>query len=88
MTFVRSQHNRNLLQQGSDNDLLHHTVKNTQQSTCSGLMKKETKRQRRVLTETATGMTATSMTVTATIMAVAGMAVTAHTPRLVLKDTD
>jgi hypothetical protein len=34
------------------------TVKNTRQSTSSGLMK-ETKRQRRVSTETATGITAT-----------------------------
>ena len=56
-------------------------------------MKKETKHQRRVLTETvtgmaATGMTATIMMVTATIIAVTGMAVTAHIPRLVLEDTN
>eukprot|EP00957_Ditylum_brightwellii_P197102 15016741-Ditylum_brightwellii.AAC.1 len=55
------------------------TVKNTQQSTSSGSIKNETKRQRRVLIETAMGITvmATSMTVT-------GMAVTAHIPHLVL----
>eukprot|EP00957_Ditylum_brightwellii_P170528 12980794-Ditylum_brightwellii.AAC.1 len=58
------------------------TVKNTQQSTCSGLVKKATKHQRMVLT----GMTvmATGMTVAATIMTVTGMAVTAHIPCLVL----
>eukprot|EP00957_Ditylum_brightwellii_P051552 3909445-Ditylum_brightwellii.AAC.1 len=60
------------------------TVKNTQQSTSSGLMKKETKCQRRVSTEMTTGITATSMAVAATIMMVMGMAVTAHIPRLVL----
>eukprot|EP00957_Ditylum_brightwellii_P083670 6360020-Ditylum_brightwellii.AAC.1 len=60
-------------------------------------MKKETKRQRRILTETVTGMTVTatsmtvavmSMTVAATIMMVMGMAVTAHIPHLVLEDTN
>eukprot|EP00957_Ditylum_brightwellii_P142683 10871735-Ditylum_brightwellii.AAC.1 len=55
------------------------TVKNTQQSTSSGLMKKEMKRQRRVSAETATGITATIMMVEATIMTM-----TAHIPRLVL----
>eukprot|EP00957_Ditylum_brightwellii_P166953 12709126-Ditylum_brightwellii.AAC.1 len=50
------------------------TIENTQQSTSSGLMKKEMKHQRRVSTETATGITATSMTVVATIMTVMGMA--------------
>eukprot|EP00957_Ditylum_brightwellii_P080741 6140797-Ditylum_brightwellii.AAC.1 len=39
------------------------TVKNTQQSTSPGLMKKATKNWRRVSTETATGITATDMTV-------------------------
>eukprot|EP00957_Ditylum_brightwellii_P047355 3597684-Ditylum_brightwellii.AAC.1 len=72
------------------------TIKNTRQSTSSGLMKKETKCQRRkqklnVSTEMVTGMTVTSMTVTATgmtaaatIMTVMDMAVMAHIPRLVL----
>eukprot|EP00957_Ditylum_brightwellii_P111474 8502502-Ditylum_brightwellii.AAC.1 len=70
------------------------TVKNTQQSTSSGLMKKATKYRRSVLTETATGITATIMMVTATIMMVAvtimtvtGMAVMAHISCLVLEDT-
>eukprot|EP00957_Ditylum_brightwellii_P142154 10830524-Ditylum_brightwellii.AAC.1 len=58
------------------------TIKNTQQSTSSGLMKKETKRQRRIFTETARGMTIMSMTVMATGMAVTGMAMMAHIPRL------
>eukprot|EP00957_Ditylum_brightwellii_P009594 723648-Ditylum_brightwellii.AAC.1 len=53
------------------------TIKNTQQSTSSDLMKKETKCQRRFLTEMATGITATSM-------AVMGMVVMAHIPRLIL----
>eukprot|EP00957_Ditylum_brightwellii_P069347 5264608-Ditylum_brightwellii.AAC.1 len=56
------------------------TVKNTQQSTSSGLMKKEMKRQRRVSTETATGIMAMIMTVAATVMTV-----TAHIPRLILE---
>eukprot|EP00957_Ditylum_brightwellii_P206259 15347581-Ditylum_brightwellii.AAC.1 len=61
-------------------------------------MKKEMKRQRRVSTETATGIKATIMMVAATIMMVAvaimavaatimtvtGMAVMAHIPHLVL----
>eukprot|EP00957_Ditylum_brightwellii_P184773 14073566-Ditylum_brightwellii.AAC.1 len=68
------------------------TVKNTQQSTSSGLVKKATIHQRRVLTSmmvTATGMTvmATIMTVAATIMTVTGMAVMAHISCLVLEDT-
>eukprot|EP00957_Ditylum_brightwellii_P166150 12649246-Ditylum_brightwellii.AAC.1 len=95
MTFVCSQHNRNSLRQGNNNDLLHCTDKNTQQSICSGLMKKETKRQRRFLTETTRGMTVTSMTVTATgmtvmatIMAVTGMEVMAHISCLILEDTN
>eukprot|EP00957_Ditylum_brightwellii_P038880 2938267-Ditylum_brightwellii.AAC.1 len=46
------------------------TAKSTQQSTSSGLVKKATKYQRRVLTETATGITAMGITVTATIMMV------------------
>eukprot|EP00957_Ditylum_brightwellii_P128772 9823171-Ditylum_brightwellii.AAC.1 len=53
------------------------TVNNTRQSTSSGLMKKETKRQKMVLTETA-------MDITATSMMVPGMVVMAHIPRLVL----
>eukprot|EP00957_Ditylum_brightwellii_P107717 8218501-Ditylum_brightwellii.AAC.1 len=64
-------------------------VKNTWQSTSLGLMKK-TKHQRRVSTETATGITATRMTVMAmgmTVMAT-GMAVMAHISRLVLEDTN
>eukprot|EP00957_Ditylum_brightwellii_P014099 1063539-Ditylum_brightwellii.AAC.1 len=72
------------------------TVKNTQQSTSLGLVKKTTKHQRMVstgmavmatgMTVTVMGMTvtATIMTVAATIMTVTGMAVTAHIPRLVL----
>ena len=74
------------------------TVKNTQQSTSSGLVKKATKHRRMVptgMTVTATGMTVTGMTVMATIMTVAatimtvtGMAVTAHISRLVLEDTN
>eukprot|EP00957_Ditylum_brightwellii_P068491 5199469-Ditylum_brightwellii.AAC.1 len=44
------------------------TIKNTQYSTSSGLMKKETKRQWRVSTEMAVGMIVMSMTVTATGM--------------------
>eukprot|EP00957_Ditylum_brightwellii_P149342 11373776-Ditylum_brightwellii.AAC.1 len=65
------------------------TVKNAQQSTSSGLLKKATKHWRMVSTGmmvTATGMTmtVTGMTVTATIMTVTVMAVTAHIPRLVL----
>eukprot|EP00957_Ditylum_brightwellii_P141209 10758385-Ditylum_brightwellii.AAC.1 len=68
-------------------------VKNTQQSTCSGLVKKATKHRRRVstgMTVTATGMTvmATIMTVAATIMTVKGMAMTAHISCLVLEDTN
>eukprot|EP00957_Ditylum_brightwellii_P034690 2629412-Ditylum_brightwellii.AAC.1 len=64
------------------------TIKNTCQSTSSGLIKKETKHQRRrqklrVLTEMAMGMT-----VTATSMMVTGMEVTAHIPHLVLKVTN
>eukprot|EP00957_Ditylum_brightwellii_P124148 9463614-Ditylum_brightwellii.AAC.1 len=55
------------------------TVKNTQQSTSSVLMKKETKHQRRVLTEMAMGKTVTSMTVTATSMAVVAMLMTVVT---------
>ena len=58
-------------------------------------MKKETTHQRRVLTETAMGMTATSMTLTATgmmvvvrIMTLMGMVVMAHIPHLVLEDTN
>eukprot|EP00957_Ditylum_brightwellii_P059173 4490589-Ditylum_brightwellii.AAC.1 len=43
-------------------------VKNTRQSTSSGLMKKETQCQRRVLTEMVTGIKATSMMATATGM--------------------
>eukprot|EP00957_Ditylum_brightwellii_P208400 15357237-Ditylum_brightwellii.AAC.1 len=39
------------------------TIKNAQQSTSSGLMKKETNCQRRVLTEMAMGITATCMIV-------------------------
>eukprot|EP00957_Ditylum_brightwellii_P036427 2757687-Ditylum_brightwellii.AAC.1 len=56
------------------------TVKNTQQSTFSGLVKMATKHQRRVLM----GMTvtATIMTVAVTIMTVTGMAVMAHISRL------
>eukprot|EP00957_Ditylum_brightwellii_P202225 15329164-Ditylum_brightwellii.AAC.1 len=53
------------------------TAKNTQQSTSSDLMKKGTKYRRRVLTETATGITTMSMTVTATGMAVTIMTVVA-----------
>eukprot|EP00957_Ditylum_brightwellii_P105724 8062662-Ditylum_brightwellii.AAC.1 len=73
------------------------TVKNTQQPTSSGLVKKATKHRRRVsmgmtvtVTVTVTGMTvtATIMTVAATIMMVMGMAVTAHISRLVLEDTN
>eukprot|EP00957_Ditylum_brightwellii_P129205 9854785-Ditylum_brightwellii.AAC.1 len=45
------------------------TVKSTRQSASSGLMK-ETKHQRRVLTEMVMGITARSMTVTATGMTV------------------
>eukprot|EP00957_Ditylum_brightwellii_P159763 12159955-Ditylum_brightwellii.AAC.1 len=65
------------------------TVKNTQQSTSSGLVKKAIKHQRMVLTGmmvTATGMTvmAMIMTVAATIMTVMGMAVAAHISRLIL----
>eukprot|EP00957_Ditylum_brightwellii_P113623 8662893-Ditylum_brightwellii.AAC.1 len=43
------------------------TVKNTQQSTSSGLMKKETKCQRSILIKTVTGITAMSMMVMAHI---------------------
>eukprot|EP00957_Ditylum_brightwellii_P026837 2029301-Ditylum_brightwellii.AAC.1 len=55
------------------------TIKNTQQSTFSRLVKKATKHQRRVLpgmTVTAAGMmvTAKIMTLAATIMTVTGMA--------------
>eukprot|EP00957_Ditylum_brightwellii_P177426 13514717-Ditylum_brightwellii.AAC.1 len=71
------------------------TIKDTQQSTSSGLMKKAAKHQRRVSTETATGITATGMMVAATIMMVAatimmvtGIAVTAHISRLILEDTN
>eukprot|EP00957_Ditylum_brightwellii_P099877 7610790-Ditylum_brightwellii.AAC.1 len=65
------------------------TVKNTQQSTSSGLVKKATKHRRMVsigMTVTVMGMmvTATIMTVASTIMTVTGMAVTAHIPHLVL----
>eukprot|EP00957_Ditylum_brightwellii_P024882 1881576-Ditylum_brightwellii.AAC.1 len=62
------------------------TIKNTQQSISSGLMQKEMKYQRRVSTETATGITVTSMVVATTIMMVAVtiMTVTAHIPCLVL----
>eukprot|EP00957_Ditylum_brightwellii_P182974 13936770-Ditylum_brightwellii.AAC.1 len=58
------------------------TIKNTQQSTSSGLLKKATKHRRMV----STGMTvmATIMTVAATIMTVMVMVVTAHIPHLVL----
>eukprot|EP00957_Ditylum_brightwellii_P140835 10728122-Ditylum_brightwellii.AAC.1 len=54
------------------------TIKNTRRSTSPGLMKKETKHQRKVLTETATGITATSMIVMAMGMMVTatGMTVT------------
>eukprot|EP00957_Ditylum_brightwellii_P099479 7578019-Ditylum_brightwellii.AAC.1 len=62
------------------------TVKNTRQCNYSGLMKKETKCQRRrqklrVLTEMATSMTVMAM---ATKMTVMGMAAMAHIPHLVL----
>eukprot|EP00957_Ditylum_brightwellii_P157814 12012019-Ditylum_brightwellii.AAC.1 len=50
------------------------SIKNTRQSTSSWLMKKEMKCQRRVLTETATGMMATGMTVAVMIMTAMGMA--------------
>eukprot|EP00957_Ditylum_brightwellii_P172665 13143764-Ditylum_brightwellii.AAC.1 len=62
------------------------TIKNTQQSTSSGLEKKATKHWRRVLV----GMpvTATIMTMAATIMTVTGMAVMAHISCLVLEDTN
>eukprot|EP00957_Ditylum_brightwellii_P106245 8105578-Ditylum_brightwellii.AAC.1 len=54
------------------------TIKNTRQSTSSRLMKKKTKRQRRVSTEMATGITvtATCMAVTVMSMVVTGMVVT------------
>eukprot|EP00957_Ditylum_brightwellii_P149714 11401096-Ditylum_brightwellii.AAC.1 len=57
-------------------------IKNTQQSTSSGLMKKATKHQRRVSTEMVTGIMVTIMTMAATGMTVMGMAVTAHISRL------
>ena len=55
------------------------TVKNTQQSTSSGLVKKATKLRRRV---------SMGMTVMATIMTVTGMVLMAHISRLVLEDTN
>eukprot|EP00957_Ditylum_brightwellii_P042233 3198468-Ditylum_brightwellii.AAC.1 len=55
------------------------TTNNTQQSISLGCTKKETKRQKMVLTETAMGIMATSMTVKVT-----GMTVMARIPRLVL----
>eukprot|EP00957_Ditylum_brightwellii_P105882 8075001-Ditylum_brightwellii.AAC.1 len=71
------------------------SIKNTQQSISSGFMKKTTKHQRRVLTETVTGIMAMIMMVagmdlmvTATIIMVTGMAVTAHISCLVLEDTN
>eukprot|EP00957_Ditylum_brightwellii_P086767 6602515-Ditylum_brightwellii.AAC.1 len=62
------------------------TVKNTQQSTSSGLVKKVTKHWRRV----SMGMmvTAKGMAVAATIMTVTGMAVMVHISCLVLEDTN
>eukprot|EP00957_Ditylum_brightwellii_P028874 2181376-Ditylum_brightwellii.AAC.1 len=51
-------------------------------------MKKATKHQRRVLTETVTGITAMSMTVTATGMTVMGMVVTAHISHLARANTE
>eukprot|EP00957_Ditylum_brightwellii_P019469 1469022-Ditylum_brightwellii.AAC.1 len=62
------------------------TVKSTQQSTFSGLVKKATKHWRRV--STSMTVTATVMTVAATIMMVAGMELTAHISHLVLEDTN
>eukprot|EP00957_Ditylum_brightwellii_P166807 12696395-Ditylum_brightwellii.AAC.1 len=64
------------------------TVKNTQQSTSSGLTKKTTKHQRRVSSEMATGITMMGMTVTRTIMTAMGMLVMAYISRLVLEDTN
>eukprot|EP00957_Ditylum_brightwellii_P191107 14551226-Ditylum_brightwellii.AAC.1 len=52
------------------------------------VMKEEMKHQRRVSTETATGITATVMAVAVMIMMLTGMVVTAHIPRLILEDTN
>eukprot|EP00957_Ditylum_brightwellii_P149469 11382655-Ditylum_brightwellii.AAC.1 len=64
------------------------TIENTQQSTSSWLIKKVTKHQRRVSTETVLGITVAVMMVTAAIMTATGMVVTAHISRHVLEGTN